>query len=315
MKSIFSVLCLVGLSGLSYGCAGHLQAQTPSPSVTTPSIITSDSTSNRRSLDVRLTLSSPDDLKVQEGDRVEQGQILADRTRDRERLEAQRRQLEIQMERLQQPIPGASPSRPVPEVAGLPPASFLSQVAEIERARLKVEQAERNLMQQQRMLDMLSSMPSASLPEATIPHETEVLEQRRREFTQAQADLQLAEAKLAQAQAERQHQEYVHSLEMSKRAIAIQQAEIQRQQQFQEQQRQEQERAFQVAQMEEKIAALNAQLFQLSAVRSPFSGTIRRIKYEGQQDQNLIVVLSFTADVGSDRDTAGDGSDGGTPTD
>jgi hypothetical protein len=304
-----------------YGCAGQLQAQTPTqPS---PMMITGEQSGNRRSLDIKLTLTAPEDLKVQEGDRIEAGQIVADRARDRTRLEAQRQQLELQMQRLQQAIPGPPPSRQVPEVAGLPAASFLDEVADIERARLKVEAAERNAMQQQRTLDLLQSMPDRHLPEETIPHETEMLRQRQRELDQARADLDFAEAKLSQAQADRQHEEYVHSLEMSKRAIALEQSQIQRQQQLQEVQRQEQERAYQVAQMEERIVALNAQLFQLSAVRSPFSGVIRRIKYEGQNDSNLIVILSLVADSPTSSDSSrlapspnarGDGSadDGGS---
>lgn len=291
-----TVLCLVGLSCVSYGCAGQLQAQTPATNPPTPAIITGEQNGNRRSLDIKLTLTAPEDLKVQEGDRIEAGQILADRARDRTRLEAQRKQLEIQLQRLLQPIPSPAAARQVPEVAGLPPASFLDEVADIERARLKLEAAERNVTQQQRTLDLLTSMPDSNLPEETIPHETEMLTQRQRELDQANADLDFAEAKLSQAQADRQHEEYVHSLEMSKRAIAIEQASIQRQQQLQEVQSQEQERAYQVAQMEEKIAALNAQLFELSAVRSPFNGVIRRIKYEGQNDSNLIVILSLVAD-------------------
>lgn len=281
---------------MSYGCVGQSYAQSPATNTPTPAIITGEQNGNRRSLDIKLTLTAPEDLKVQEGDRIEVGQILADRARDRTRLEAQRKQLELQMQRLLQAIPEPAAARQVPEVAGLPAASFLDEVADIERARLKVEAAERNVMQQQRTLDLLQSMPDSNLPEETIPHETEMLTQRQRELDQARADLDFAEAKLSQAQADRQHQEYVHSLEMSKRAIAIEQAAIQRQQQLQEVQSQEQERAYQVAQMEEKIAALNAQLFELSAVRSPFSGVIRRIKYEGQNDSNLIVVLSLVAE-------------------
>lgn len=289
------VLCLVGLSYLSYGCVGQSQAQTTPTSSPLPSVISGES-GNKRSLDIRLTLSSPDDLQVQEGDEVKQGQILADRTRERQRLNAQRKQLEIQIQKLAQPIAGPPPARQIPEVAGLPTASFLDEVAAVEQAQLKVQQAERNLTQQQRTLDLLQSMPDAQLPEETVPHETEVLQQRQQELDQAQAELQLSEAKLAQAQSDRQHEEYEHSLEMSKRAIAIQQSEQQRQTQLQEQQRQEQERAYQIAQLEEKMTALNAQLFELSAVRSPFNGVIRRIKYEGQNDSNLIVVLSLTAD-------------------
>jgi len=44
---------------------------------------------------IRLTLSSSTDLKVREGDEVGKGEVLADRTRDRVRLDAQKRQIGV----------------------------------------------------------------------------------------------------------------------------------------------------------------------------------------------------------------------------
>jgi DNA repair exonuclease SbcCD ATPase subunit len=151
------------------------------------------------------------------------------------------------------------------------------------------------------MLDMLQAMPDANLPEATVPHEEEVLAQRQQAIAQANADLQLAEAQLAQAQQERQFQEYQHSLEMSKRAIAIEQARLQRQEQLQNQQEQEQQRSYQLAEIQVQMQALETQLAQLSAVRSPYSGVIQRIKYEGQNDQALTVELTLVVSGSTSR--------------
>lgn len=271
------------------GCAGQAVSQDAPPAA--PIVVTGGSGTQR--LTVRLTLSAPEDLKVKEGDRVSQGQMLSDRVRDRQRLEAQMQQLRLQQGQLSQPVPGAPPARSVPEVAALPPPSFLSQVAEVDRKRLAIEAAQRHLEQQQRKLDLLATIPDAELPEATVPHETELLEQRRRELDQANADLQLAEAQLAKAQSDRLHQEYLHSLELSKRAIALEQAELQRREQVLTAQQQERDRAFQLAQLEAQVQALETQLFALSAVRSPYTGTIQRIKYEGQTDQSLVVELTL----------------------
>lgn len=307
------------LLALLSGCAGRADSQ-EAQNTTAPIVIRGDRSSTER-LTLKLTLSSPSDLKVREGDQVSAGQVLSDRLRDRQRLEAQKRQLQLQIQQLQQPIAAPPPARSIPEVAGLPPASFLDEVAAVERQKVIVAQHERSMQQQQRMLDMLDSMPDANLPEATVPHETERLAQRQQELNQANADLELTEAQLAQAQQERQHEEYLHSLEMSKRAIAIEQGRLQRAEQLQNQQEQENQRSFQIAQITAQLQVIDTQLAQLSAVRSPYAGTIQRVSYEGQTDQNLVVELtlvtaadsSSSSPTGSDRGNAAGGNDRGNP--
>jgi DNA repair exonuclease SbcCD ATPase subunit len=184
-------------------------------------------------------------------------------------------------------------------VAALPPASFLDEVAEVERQRVLVQRAESMVINQQRMLDLLQSMPNDQVPAATIPHEQEVLKQKQQELDQARAEMQVAEGKLAQAQQERQYQEYLHSLEMSKRAISIQQAELQHQDELQRQEEQERDRSFKLAQLETQMQQLDTQLFSLSAVRSPYDGEIQRVVWKQQNDQNLIVELVLVANASS----------------
>lgn len=291
------VLCLVGLSSLSYGCAGQANSQSELKVSPTPQLMTGEvNQSGRQRLTLKLTLSSPEDLKVREGDKVTEGQVLSDRFKERQRLEAQKRQIQIQIDRLKVPIPGPPPARPIPEVAGLPPASFLDEVAVVERQRVTIRQAESIVGNQQRMIDLLESMPDGQLPEATLPHEQEVLKQKQQELDQARAEIQLAEAKLAQAQQDRQYQEYLHSLEMSKHTLSIQQADLQRQEQLQQQQEQERDRSFKLAQLESQMQQIDSQLFTLSAVRSPYSGKIQRVSWEGQNDQNLIVEVVLIAE-------------------
>jgi len=74
---------------------------------------------------IRLTLSSSTDLKVREGDEVEKGEVLADRTRDRVRLDAQKRQIQLRIARLKQPLAGAPAVKPIPNVAAWRMATIL----------------------------------------------------------------------------------------------------------------------------------------------------------------------------------------------
>jgi multidrug efflux pump subunit AcrA (membrane-fusion protein) len=308
MKPIVLVL-MVMLSG----CAGQAVSQaTPSASPQPVQVQTVDlERPQRRRLVLKLTVASPGDLVVREGDRVVEGQVLADRARERARLEGQLERLGLQLERLQQPIPGPPSVREVPQLAGLPPAHFLSEVAETERMRLKVEAAERNLQQQQRMVDMLDALPDAEVPEAVLPHEREMLAQRQRELDQAKAELVLAQGKLSQAQNERQFQEYQHSITVANRQLQIEQNQLERQAQLQRQQQAERDRSFQVAQLEAQRSQVEMQLVSLSVVRAPWAGQIQRIRWEEQRDQALVVQLTLVADGGRDGGAgAGDGTDG-----
>lgn len=292
-------LKLLALLLLLTGCTGQaISKETPPPA---PEVITSEELSGRsggRRLTLKLTLSSPDDLLVREGDRLQEGEIVADRVRDRSRLEVQLERLRLQTERLSKNSIQPPPVRPVPDVAGLPPANFLSEVAEVESKRLLVEAAARNLQNQQRLVDMLTIR--RDVPEEVLAHETVVLEERQREVDQAKAQHLLAQGKLSQAQNERQFQEYQHSVTIANRQIQLQQNELERQGQWQRWQEAERNRSFQLAQVETQRQQIETQLLDLGAIRAPMGGRITRIKWAGQNDQNLIVELTLLVDDSDD---------------
>jgi hypothetical protein len=290
----YIALLAIALTGCSPAVSQTLSPRTSAPS---PTASPTENSGSRRTLELRLTLTSVEDLKIRQGDKVKEGQVLSDRIRDRARLQAQKRGLEIQIDRLKQPVAAPPPSRQIPDLAALPPATFLDETAEVEAAKLKVQVAQSKVTAQERKIALLDSLPDSQVPEAVPAHEAEVLRQLQDEVNQAIAAQQLAEGKLNQAQQDRQYQEYQHSVEQNKRAIAIQQAELQRQQQLQNQQEQEQNRAYQLAQVEAQLQNVEGQISQLSAVRCPFPGTIRKVKYENQTDQNLIAVLSLIAEM------------------
>ncbi|UBF27494.1 hypothetical protein K9N68_06005 [Kovacikia minuta CCNUW1] len=282
MKQYVARYCWWGIGLILSGCTAQAVSQSlPSPTASVNPPTESVDVAPQRRFQIKLTLSSPNDLKVQEGNQVQEGQIIADRVHDRSRLEFQQQQLQGQIKRLRLQL-----EQPIPEVAGLPTSSFLSEVAEVERLKIKATDAQRVKEQQQRKLDLLQSMPKSDLPEATIPHEQALLDQKQRLLDQALAEVETAKGKLAKAENDRQFQEYEHSLEMSKRAISLRQQEIQQQ--------------GQLAQLEGQLSQVETQLSTLSAVRSPYSGRIQRIKFSGQNDQALSVELVLVvADISS----------------
>lgn len=271
MKALLLCVALLG------GCSAIAQDSSPMPPTTTPTI-TGNGDQARR-FKVKLTLTAPDDLKVREADVIVMGQIIADRVRDRTRLQFQHDGLVREIGRLKKLA-----VMPVPPVRSLPDTDYMEEAAAVEKIRQKAFEASKQREQQQRKLDVLANLDQSELPESVIPHEQLLLEQRQREENTAQAEVQLTLGKLSKAKELRQDKEYAHSLEMSKRAIAIKESELKTQ--------------GQIADLEARLSQVDIALSQLSAVRSPYSGRIQKIKFVGQSDQNLSVELTLLVSSG-----------------
>jgi hypothetical protein len=221
---------------------------------------------------VKLTVTSPSDLKVKEGGSVVVGQILADRVSDRSRLSNQRAALLREIAKIRKLA-----SLPTPAMKTLPSAEFGQESADIEQARRAAEDTQKQREQQQRKLDVIRSMPANELPEAVIPHEEELLKQKEQAWNTALANVELSKGKLSNARELRRIKEYEYSLEQAKQAISLREAEL--------------KSNAQIAELEARLSQVDVSLSQLSAVRSPYSGKVQRIKFVGQNDQALSIEL------------------------
>ncbi|MBW4541811.1 MAG: hypothetical protein KME43_22090 [Myxacorys chilensis ATA2-1-KO14] len=238
---------LIAVLLLMAGCTAQAENSQPAPlPMVAPISQSSLAPSGRASqqFTLRLTLSALEDLKVKESDIVVVNQVLRDRTRERQPLEAQKQQLDIQIQRLKQPIPAPLSLRRIPDIAPLPIDAFDEEQAAIAQAKLHLEKVERDRDNQQLKIDALSTLPPNEVPVIVVAHEQEKLKQRDIEVQQAQAELRLAEAKLENAKRNYQYQSYQYSLELSKRDIFIQHHELEHERQQQEQgQRQRDQKA------------------------------------------------------------------------
>jgi hypothetical protein len=227
---------------------------------------------------IQVQVISLNDLKIAEGSEVIAGQIISDRTEERQSLEAERNQVDNAIQQL---------SIPASQLAELPPPNFAVEEAAIEQ--LKNE------------LQLLDSRPSEvqgetffrfkdeNLRKLLEPEKLEKVAEKVAESANNQIKLSESKAKLAgqlnsaiaalhKAKSNYQHQQYEHSLNLVR-----QQAEMQRQQ-------------YQIASLVGKKQEIEGKLREITQIKSPVSGRIRRIKNLGQKDRqiNLEVVIDVT---------------------
>ena len=105
----------------------------------------------------------------------------------------------------------------------------------------------------------------------------------------AKLQLDIAKSKLITAKEQRAHAEYQRYLEETKRAIALQQQQIELERQRSIRAGQIQEREYSKAQIETKIQEIDNAIAQLSTVKAPYAGKIKKVKWTGQDNHNLTV--------------------------
>jgi multidrug efflux pump subunit AcrA (membrane-fusion protein) len=118
-----------------------VDAQTSNP-FESPGVQTESAIPRRLNIDVAV--ASPEDLKVREGDRVEAGQVLADRDRERSRLLTQKQKAQATIDQIKAtPLVPPPEKLPVPPLRELPPTTFAEESAQVQTAELKFAQAQR----------------------------------------------------------------------------------------------------------------------------------------------------------------------------
>lgn len=209
-----------------------------------------------RRLAITLQVNSPDEILVKEGDRLIEGQVIAANGRERERLVAQVSQLKLAIAELSQPLPKPAPP---------PPPSYAAEIAAIENAR-----------------GTLQFLAAQKEPEFTFKTEDliQVFEAEKIKEKQDIANRRMnghfrlneAIANLQEAKAAHQRDLYQHQL----RLLGIDQ--------------ENRRRAAEVLSQREKLALAEKELAQLD-FRSPYGGTVRKVRILGQNGRLLNVEI------------------------
>ena len=281
------LLCALALAGCSWpGRAERTLNVVPSPA---PSTIPTGPepakpADHPRLVKVRLTLTSPAELRVKTGEEVAAGAALCDRAREREQLLRQRDRLALSLRRLESQAASAAESARIIEglAAPAPPPEYAAERALVHRAEAEEAAAGRRLeAQRRRLADLLEALP-ASLPDGADRQAVEEHERARLALAEearrhSEAESALARARLRGAREARQIEERRHQAEVARQALAarsqLQQLEAAR------------------AQIAAQLATIETQVGQLAAVRAPFAGRVERVTWEEQHDQTITVVL------------------------
>ncbi len=272
--------------------------------------------SEPRNIKISLTISSPQDLKVKQGDEVVKGQVLSDRTTERTRLLARKKQLKLSLEKLNLPLPPIKPPQPIPALSKLPPVSYQEEEANIKLKRQELGKAELAIANQEEKIRQIREIlppsprlpvsPSPSSPQSPqldliIEHEQAVLENLRRASEEAQVQLEIAQAKLSSAKEQRAYSEYQRQLEETRRALALEQQQLELERQRANRVQQLTEREYSKAQIAAQIQEVDNTISKLGTVKAPYEGTIKKVKWTGQSNHALSVELTLA--VASEQST------------
>lgn len=224
-------------------------------------------TDSPRRLTISVSVSDPDDLKVTEGDTIAVGDLIADRGRERRRLENQKAQLRLTLIQIQT-ASITSPLAPeaVPSLIDLPPVSYLEEQSAVELARLAWEAKTEEL-------ELLQDIDD--LDPIILEHETAQLEALEQRYF-------LERGRLNEARQERAYREYEHRIAEARRIEEQNQAQLAYQRQWAEYEERLRNRDYQVAQTQLRLDEIENAIASLSVIRAPYAGTVRRVKWIGQ---------------------------------
>ncbi len=210
---------------------------------------------------IKLTLTSTDDLKVNDGDIIQKGHIISDRTKERERLEARKKQLELSIE---------AQKIPLPELLPPTPPNYNIEINNVNRAKFSLNQ--------------LANRPEPAYrfktQELREVFDRDVIEKEAQQKEKKVLAAIAYEQSLNQLQAARDKYErdkYQYSLELTRRQIN------------------QQEREFRLASLTAQLQNAETELGEITTIRSPYAGKVRRVRILGQN--NLTITAELIIDV------------------
>ena len=221
----------------------------------------SSSTSRKRHK-ISINVSSLKDIKVAEGDRIEVGQIISDRTSERTKLQAKKERIESSLTRA---------SLPLRELKSVPTPKFQSELANLKQAQFSLDS----------VVDQVNNFDEKFYHKD--PHHIQVFESdkvqkladlKRKELA-ASINVERAIASLDEAKLNYQKQQYEHSLKVSDYQTLMQRQQTQ------------------ITSLQSQLDKVDEELEQLTSVYSPYRGKVRRVKVLGQNERSITAEVTL----------------------
>ena len=165
------------------------------------------STPNRHT--ITLTLNELSDLKVEEGQRINEGDIISDRTTERTKLQAKKQRLEASLTRVKLPLRELKPV-PVPK--------FQTELAALKQAQFNLD----SIVQQIKGFDKNFYHKDPWHVQVFESEKVQQLAELKRRELEASINVERAIASLDEAKLNYQKQQYEHSLKVSDYQTSLQ---------------------------------------------------------------------------------------------
>ncbi|VEP16497.1 conserved hypothetical protein [Hyella patelloides LEGE 07179] len=263
MKRNWSVVKVLGYVILGIGAIALTNTNTKQTQANQPEPVTETTTPYSRSRHIiTLTINQLDELKVTEGQRINPGDIISDRTSTKAKLLAKKERLETAI---------AQASLPLNQLKTVPIPKFQTELAALKQAQFNLDVIVREIDNFDSSLHFKDPFYSSVFESEKIQ---ELADLKRREL-EASINVEKAIARLDEAKLNYQKQQYEHSLKVSDY-----QTSLQKQQE-------------QINSLQTQLDKVDEELETLVSVYSPYRGKVRRVKILGQSERDINVEVTL----------------------
>ena len=252
---------LLGYLLLGIGAYAVLNANNTNLQANSP-LTQQQTTYKRNRHTITLVLSQLSDLKVEEGQRINVGDIISDRTSERTKLLAKKQRLETAIARAKLPL---RELKPVPE------PKFQTELAALKQAQFNLDAIARQINN----FDQKFYHKDPWHVQVFESEKVQQLAELKRQELAASINVERAIASLDEAKLNYQKQQYEHSLKVSDYQTLMQKQQEQ------------------VNSLQTQLDKVDEELEQLTSVYSPYRGKVRRVKILGQNERSITAEVTL----------------------
>ena len=252
---------LLGYLLLGIGAYALINANNTDLQATAP-LTEQQATYQRNRHTITLVLNQLSDLKVEEGQRINVGDIISDRTTERTKLQAKKQRLESSLTRAKLPLKELKPV-PVPK--------FQSELAALKQAQFQLD----SIVEQIDNFDKKFYHKDPWHVQVFESEKVQELADLKRQELAASINVEKAIAALDEAKLNYQKQQYEHSLKVSDYQTLMQKQQEQ------------------IISLQSQLDKVDEELEQLTSVYSPYRGKVRRVKILGQNERSITAEVTL----------------------
>lgn len=211
---------------------------------------------------ITLVLNQLSDLKVEEGTRINVGDIISDRTTEKAKLEAKKQRLVDGLTRAKLPLNQLKP---------VPAPQFQTELASLKQAQFNLDA----IVEQLNNFDQKIYHKDPWHVQVFESEKVQKLADLKRRELEASINVERAIASLDEAKLNYQKQQYEHSLKVSDYQTLMQKQQEQ------------------VNSLQTQLDTVDEELDKLTSVYSPYRGKVRRVKILGQNEMSINVEVTL----------------------